>query len=61
MEEMKIADAKALALLVSDRELNEKHIIPAVFDKRCAKVIAEEGSKVAEEMNLARYPGVRDW
>jgi len=50
-----------LASLVSDRELNEKHIIPAVFDKRCAKVIAEEVAKVAEQMNLARYPGVRDW
>ena len=61
VEEMKIAAAKALASLVSDRELNEKHIIPAVFDKRCAKVIAEEVAKVAEEMNLARYPGVRDW
>ena len=61
VEEMKIAAAKALASLVSDRELNEKHIIPAVFDKRCAKVIAEEVAKVAEQMNLARYPGVRDW
>ena len=61
VEEMKIAAAKALASLVSDRELNEKHIIPAVFDKRCAKVIAEEVAKVAEELNLARYPGVRDW
>ena len=61
VEEMKIAAAKALASLVSDRELNEKHIIPAVFDKRCAKVVAEEVAKVAEELNLARYPGVRDW
>ena len=61
VEEMKIAAAKALASLVSDRELNEKHIIPAVFDKRCAKVIAEEVAKVAEELGLARYPGVRDW
>jgi len=61
VEEMKIAAAKALASLVSDRELNEKHIIPAVFDKRCAKVIAEQVAQVAEELNLARYPGVRDW
>ena len=61
VEEMKIAAAKALASLVSDRELNEKHIIPAVFDKRCAKVVAEEVAKVAEELGLARYPGVRDW
>ena len=61
VEEMKIAAAKALASLVSDRELNEKHIIPAVFDKRCAKVVAEEVAKVAEELGLARYPGVREW
>ena len=61
VEEMKIAAARALASLVSERELNEKHIIPAVFDKRCAKVVAEEVAKVAEELNLARYPGVRDW
>ena len=61
VEEMKIAAARALASLVSDRELNEKHIIPAVFDKRCAKVISEEVAKVAEELQLARYPGNREW
>ena len=36
VEEMKIAASRALASLVSDRELNEKYIIPDVFDKRCA-------------------------
>ena len=61
VDDMKVAAARALASLVHDRELNEKHIIPAVFDKRCAKVVAEEVAKVAEELNLARYPGVRDW
>ena len=61
VEEMKIAAAKALASLVSDRELNEKHIIPAVFDKRCAKVIAEEVATVAEYLGLAQNPGNREW
>ena len=61
VEEMKIAAAKALAALVSDRELSEKHIIPDVFDKRCAKNVAEEVAKVAEELELARYPGNREW
>ena len=61
VDDMKVAAARALASLVHKRELNEKYIIPEVFDKRCAKVIAEEVAKVAEELNLARYPGVRDW
>jgi malate dehydrogenase (oxaloacetate-decarboxylating) len=61
VEDMKIAAARALASLVSDRELNEKFIIPAVFDKRCAKVIAEEVATVAEYLGLAQNPGNREW
>jgi len=61
VDDMKVAAAKALASLVSDRELNEKLIIPNVFDKRCAKVIAEEVSNVAESLGLAQNPGNRDW
>ena len=61
VEEMKIAAAKALASLVSDRELNEKYIIPDVFDKRCAKVIAKEVANMAEYLNLAQNPGNREW
>ena len=61
VEDMKVAAAKALASLISDRELNEKLIIPNVFDKRCAKVIAEEVSNVAESLGLAQSPGNRDW
>ena len=61
VDDMKVAAAKALASLVSDRELNEKFIIPNVFDKRCAKVIAEEVSNVAESLGLAQNPGNRDW
>ena len=61
VDDMKVAAARALASLVSDRELNEKFIIPAVFDKRCAKVIAEEVATVAEYLGLAQNPGNRDW
>ena len=31
------------------------------FDKRCAKVIAEEVSNVAEYLGLAQNPGNREW
>ena len=61
VDDMKVAAARALASLVSDRELNEKFIIPNVFDKRCAKVIAEEVSNVAESLGLAQNPGNREW
>ena len=61
VEDMKVGAAKALASLVSDRELNEKFIIPDVFDKRCAKVIANEVASVAENLGLAKNPGNREW
>ncbi len=61
VDDMKVAAARALASLVSDRELNEKYIIPAVFDKRCAKVIAEEVVIVAEYLNLEQNKGKREW
>ena len=61
VEDMKIGAAKALASLVSDRELNEKFIVPDIFDKRCAKVVAEEVASVAESLGLALNPGNREW
>ena len=61
VEDMKIGAAKALASLVSERELNEKYIIPDVFDKRCAKVIADAVASVAENLGLAKNPGNREW
>ena len=61
VDDMKVAAARALASLVSERELNEKYIIPDVFDKRCAKVIAEEVATVAEYLDLAQAPGNREW
>ena len=61
VEDMKVGAARALASLVSDRELNEKFIVPDIFDKRCAKVVAEEVASVAESLGLALNPGNRDW
>jgi len=61
VDDMNVAAARALASLVGERELNEKKIIPDVFDKRCAKVIAEEVASVAESLGLAQNPGNRDW
>ena len=61
VDDMKVAAARAIASLVSDRELNEKFIVPDVFDKRCAKVVAEEVASVAESLGLALNPGNREW
>jgi len=61
VDDMKIAAAKALASLVSERELNEKFIVPDIFDKRCAKVVAEQVASVAESLGLAQNPGNREW
>ena len=61
VDDMKVGAARALASLVSNRELNEKFIIPDVFDKRCAKVIANEVASVAEFLGLAKNPGNREW
>ena len=61
VEDMKIAAARALASLVHDRELNEKYIIPEVFDKRCAKDVSEAVATVAEYLELAQVPGNREW
>ena len=61
VEDMKVGAAKALASLVSDNELTEKYIVPDIFDKRCAKVVAEEVARIAESLGIARNPGNRDW
>ena len=61
VDDMKIGAAKALASLVRDRVLNEKFIVPDIFDKRCAKVVAEEVAIVAESLGLAQNPGNREW
>ena len=53
-EEMKLAASKAIASLVSDEELTEEYIIPSAFDKRVAKVVAEEVGRVARELGITK-------
>ena len=40
-DEMKLAAAKAIAGLVSDEELKAEYIMPAAFDKRVGRAVAE--------------------
>lgn len=51
---MKIAAAKAIASLVSARELSEEYIIPSVFDARVAPAVAAAVSKAAHRTGAAR-------
>ncbi len=53
-EEMKIAAAKAIASLISDRELKPEYVIPVPFDRRVAKVVAEAVAKAARDSGVAR-------
>lgn len=46
-DEMKIAAARAIAGLVSDEDLSEDYIIPAAFDRRVGKVVAEAVAEAA--------------
>ena len=53
-EGMKIAAANALAGLISEEELNEEYIIPAAFDPRVGKAVAEAVAKAARDEGVAR-------
>jgi len=53
-EEMKIAAANALAGLISEEELNEDYIIPAAFDPRVGKAVAEAVAEAARACGTAR-------
>jgi len=53
-EEMKLAAAKAIASLITVEELNDEYIIPGAFDKRVAKTVAAEVSRIARETGVAR-------
>lgn len=51
---MKIAAAKAIASLVSEEELNPEYVIPAPFDPRVAKTVAEAVAQAARDTGVAR-------
>lgn len=53
-DEMKIAAAKAIASLITDDELNPEYVIPAPFDPRVGKVVAEAVAKAARDSGIAR-------
>ncbi|NJD01184.1 MAG: NAD-dependent malic enzyme [Ruminiclostridium sp.] len=53
-DNMKIAAARAIASLVDDSELNEEYIMPAPFDPRVGKAVAEAVAKAARDTGVAR-------
>lgn len=53
-DEMKIAAARAIAGLISDEELCADYIIPAAFDERVGKTVAEAVAKAARDSGVAR-------
>ena len=53
-EEMKMAAAKALADLISDKELTAEYIIPMAFDKRVGGAVAAAVAEAARKTGVAR-------
>lgn len=53
-EEMKMAASFAIASLVADNELNEEYILPAPFDERIGKAVAEAVADAARKTGVAR-------
>ena len=51
--DMKIAAAKAIAGLISEEELTEEYVIPAAFDERVGKAVAEAVAKAARKSGVA--------
>ena len=51
---MKLAAAEAIASLITVEERNENYIIPNVFDKRVAEVVAKAVAKTAKETGVAQ-------
>ena len=53
-EEMKMAASIAIASLVSDEELSPEYILPAAFDTRIARTVADAVIKAAKDTGVAR-------
>jgi malate dehydrogenase (oxaloacetate-decarboxylating) len=53
-DEMKIAAARAMAAIVTGRELSEEYILPTVFDKRVVEAVARAVAGAAYKTGAAR-------
>ncbi len=53
-EEIKIATAEAIAGVISENELHPDYIIPSVFDRRVALLVAERVAQAAIKTGVAR-------
>lgn len=53
-DEMKFAAANAIASLICEEELREDYILPAAFDPRVGKAVAEAVAKAARDSGVAR-------
>jgi malate dehydrogenase (oxaloacetate-decarboxylating) len=56
-EEMKMAAARAIALIVPESELREDYIIPSVFNRDVAPAVADSVSAQAKEQGTAMARG----
>jgi len=52
--EMKLAAATAIASVIPEKELSEEYIIPSVFNKKVAPLVAREVVKAAKKTGMAR-------
>lgn len=53
-EEMKMAAAKGIAGLITEKELHEEYVIPSAFDERVADAVAEAAKAKAVEQGLTK-------
>jgi malate dehydrogenase (oxaloacetate-decarboxylating) len=59
-EEMKLAAANAIAGIITDAELHPEYIVPSVFDKRVAEVVARDVEAAAHASGVARRERAAD-
>jgi len=55
-EEMKVAAGEAIAAVVPEDELSPEYVIPSVFNREVAKVVAAAVARAAEAGGVARRP-----
>ena len=53
-EEMKVAAGEAIAAVISDDQLSPEYVIPSVFNRDVAQVVAAAVARAAEEGGVAR-------